>query len=298
MKILIQITFNNGLGNLYSGIVDVLHYVKRHKELGYDAELIFASHGNAGGNKYIDYVTFEEMFNIDDFEIFDNIRNVKHSIGDKLFEGYTYHSTQYGPDYPGAHWWDVFYDVPPEVELPKPAHNMERLLTKEQVPIFLPRMNDIVYNKVNDFLIERHIDGVIQVRHYDYNINPSDEFKTFVDKLFDRVVSSKLTYYLTSNNQYLIDKLCELPNIVIYKYTNLDILSNDHNYYMCHNHISRDILLERLYDNMCEMVLLEKFNKIYHYTSFSWISTFLFYSRSSNPEQNIININHDLTLIE
>ena len=148
MKILIQVTFNNGLGNLYAGIVDILHYVKKHKELGYDAELIFASNGSSGSNKYIDNITIGEIFNINDFDIFDNIRNIKHSIGTKEFEGYTYHSTQYGPDYPGAHWWDVFYDVFPDVEIPKPAHNMERLLTNEQVPKFLPKLNKIVYDKV------------------------------------------------------------------------------------------------------------------------------------------------------
>lgn len=297
MKILIQVTFNNGLGNLYAGIVDILHYVKKHKELGYDAELIFASNGSSGSNKYIDNITIGEIFNINDFEIFDNIRNIEHSIGTKEFEGYTYHSTQYGPDYPGAHWWDVFYDVIPEVVPPKPGHNMERLLAKEEVPILLPRMNEIVYNKVDDFLQENKIDDVIQVRFYDYNINPSDEFKKFVDNLYDRVKSSNNTYYLTSNNQYLIDKLCELPNIVTYKYKNLDILPNDHNYYHYNKHIDRDILLERLYDNICEMVLLETFNKIYYYTPYSWISTFLFYSKSNNTEQSMININ-DLTLIE
>ena len=298
MKMLIQITFNNGLGNLYCGVVDVLHYVKQHKELGYDAELIFASNGSSGGNKYIDSVTIDEIFDINDFVIFDNVRNIKHSINDKSFEGYTYHSTQYGPDYPGAHWWDVFYDVLPDVEIPKPAHNMERLLTNEQVPEFLPKLNKIVYDKVELVLSKKQIDGVIQVRHLDYHINPSDDFKNLVDNLHKRVSSSKLTYYLTSNNQFLIDKLSDLPNIVLYNYNNLDILPNDHNYFMTHSHINRDILLERLYDNLCEMVLLENFNKIYHYTSFSWISTFLFYSRAINPKQSIIDIKHDLTLIE
>jgi len=298
MKMLIQITFNNGLGNLYCGIVDVLHYVKTHKELGYKAELIFASNGNSGGNKYIDNVSLDEIFDINDFDVFENIRNVHSSISTKTFEDYHYHSTQYGPDYPGAHWWDVFYDTPPKIEIPKPAHNVERLLTKEQLPEFLPKLNKIVYDKVDLILSEKQIDGVIQVRHLDYHINPSDDFKNLVDKLYERVTKSNLTYYLTSNNQYLIDKLSGLPNIVIYKYKNLDILPNDHNYFMTHKHVSRDILLERLYDNLCEMVLLEKFNKVYHYTSFSWISTFLYYSRAKNPVQHVIDIKQDLTLIE
>jgi hypothetical protein len=94
-----------------------------------------------------------------------------------------------------------------------------------------------------------------------------------------------------SNNQYVIDKLKNLPNIKIYNFKNLDILPNDHSYNFFHSHIKREILLGRLYDNLAEMVLLTHYDELYSYTSFTWTSTFLYYSKSKNPKQKLININ-------
>ena len=75
MKLLIQLTFNNGLGNLYCGAVELLHFANHYKNLGYDCELIFASNGSGGNNnKYIDFVEFEEIFDVDSFKIFNKIK--------------------------------------------------------------------------------------------------------------------------------------------------------------------------------------------------------------------------------
>lgn len=299
MKLLIQLTFNNGLGNLYCGVVDIIKYVRKHKEWGYSAELIFASNGNAGGNKFIDFVEFEDIFDLEEFKIFDTIRSVRDSISTKEFEGYTYHSTQYGPNHPGAHWWDVFFDIIPEEQYPKYAHSMETLLSNQQKPEYLPKLNQIVYNKVNEFKKNNpHVDKVIQVRYFDYYINPPDDFKNYVNQLYEKILNSKQKFYLMSNNQYIIDKLCELSNIVLYPYNYLDKLPNDHSYFFYHKHIDRSILLDRLYDNLSEMALLCEYETIYFYTPYSWLSTFLYYSKSNNETQNLININHNLDLIQ
>lgn len=299
MKLLIQLTFNNGLGNLYCGAVDIINFVRKHKEWGYSAELIFASNGNAGGNKFIDFVEFEEIFDLEEFKIFDNIRSVHGSISSKEFEGYTYHSTQYGPNYPGAHWWDVFFDVVPKEEYPKYSHSMETLLSNQQIPEYLPRLNQKVYDKVNDFKKNNFdIDKVIQVRYLDYFLNPPEDFKNFTEQLYSKVEKSENKFYLMSNNQYIIDKLSELPNIVLYSYNHLDKLPNDHSYFFYHKHIDRSILLDRLYDNLAEMTLLSEYETIYFYTSYSWMSTFLYYSKANNKNQNLINITNNLDLIQ
>lgn len=299
MKLLIQLTFNNGLGNLYCGVIEILHFVEVYKNLGYNCDLIFSSNGSSGGNKFINFIKFEDIFDVSSFKVFDSIKSIEYSINDKEFEGYTYHSTQYGPDYPGAHWWDVYFDTVPEMIFPKNQYNMSTLMSKEFIPKFLPKFNEIVYKKVELFRIKN--DGIkksIQVRNCDYNLNPTDEFKTFSEKLYETVLDSKTKFHFMSNNQLIIDKLKNLSNIKTYEFNNLELLPNDHSYYFYHKHIDYGILLDRLYDNLAEMVLLSYYDIIYYYTSLSWVSTFLYYSKSNNSEQQLININSDLTLIK
>lgn len=297
MKLLIQLTFNNGLGNLYCGAVEVLHFVQKYKDLGYDCELIFASNGNAGGNKFINFCKFEEIFDLNSFKVFDRIRSIEHSIGSKEYEGYIYHSTQYGPNYPGAHWWDVFFDELPDEVFPKHPFNMETLISNQHVPVFLPKFNKEVYKRVKKFS-KKSIKKSIQVRYYDFNITPPDDFKIFSENLFTKVSQSKNKYHFTSNNQYIIDKLKSLPNIKTYTYKNLDKFPNDHGYYFYYKDVERKMLMDRIYDNLTEMVILSTFDEIFYFTSFSWNSTFLYYSRANNPKQKLININNNLDFIE
>lgn len=298
MKLLIQLTFNNGLGNLYCGVIEILHFIEHYKNLGYKCELIFSSNGSSGRNKFIGSINFEDIFDISDFKVFDNIRSVKYPITDKNFEGYTYHSTQYGPDSPGVHWWDVFFDENPETVPPKYPYNMETLLSRSLTPKYLPKFNKKVYKKVKNFLRKnKNINKTIQVRYDDYRLNPDKNFVDFTDNLLEKLTNSDNVYHLMSNNQYIIDKVKHLPNIKTYDFKNLDILPNDHSYYFFHTHISHEILLERLYDNLAEMVILSHYDELYSYSSFNWTSTFLYYSMSKKPNQKLININTDLNTI-
>lgn len=300
MKLLIQFTFNNGLGNLYCGAVEILNFANYYKNLGYSCDLIFASNGNAGGNKFIGQVNFEEIFDIKSFNIFDTITNLEHSTGDKEYGGYKYHSTQYGPNHPGAHWWDVFFDEFPEEEVyPKYAFNMETLLSNQHIPNWLPKLNEKVYEKVDLFLSKNGpIDRAIQIRYNDYTINPHEEFKNFCFNLKEKLNSLDSKFYITTHNKFAIDTLSDLPNSVTYEYKHLDVLPNDHCYYFYHRNFERDILLERLYDNLAEMVLLSVCDTIYFSTSISWTTTFLYYSKSNNPNQKLIHINNNLEIIE
>jgi hypothetical protein len=298
MKLLIQLTFNNGLGNLYCGTVEVLHFVQKYKDLGYYCELIFASNGTHGGNKFINFVKFEDIFDLESFKVFDNIRSFEHSTNSKEFEGYNYHSTQYGPNHPGAHWWDIFFDEIPDEVFPKYAYNMETLLSNQHVPVFLPRFNKRVYQKVKKFRKKnKSITKSIQIRYFDYNLIPDESYKILTENLFNKVLNSDEIFHFSSNNQYMIDKLKSLSNIKTYKYKNLDVLPNDHSYYFFHKHIDNQVLLNRVYDNLAEMVSLSHYDEIYYITSFSWITTFLYYSRSNNPNQKLININSNIDAI-
>lgn len=298
MKLLIQLTFNNGLGNLYCGVIEILHFVEKYKKLGYSAELIFAINGSACGNKFIDFCNFEDIFDVDDFKMFDRIRTFQNSIGIKEFEGYTYHSTQYGPDYPGAHWWDVYFDTIPDKVFPKDAYNVETLLSKQHVPSFIPKFNKKVYHKVKKFRKKnKNIETAIQVRYFDSSTNPDQSFLDFVENLFYGVEKSKKKLHVSSNNPHLLTKLSILKNVVEYEFSGLDKLTNDHNYYLHFKNFENEFLYDRLLDNIAEMVILSHYDKIYYKTFFSWNSTFLYFALCNNQNLKLININ-DNTNIE
>lgn len=298
MKLLIQLTFNNGLGNLYCGAVELLNFASYYKNLGYECELIFASNGNAGPNKFIGQVNIEEIFDLTVFDMFDNISNVTNSIGEKNYLGYQYHSTQYGPDHPGAHWWDVYFDVLPEEVYPKYAFNMETLVSGKHVPTIIPKLNHKIYEKVDNFIQKNGtIDNVIQVRFFDFSLNPPENFKDYCKKIKERIEESDQKFYFTSHNKYAVDLMSDLKNVVMYEYQNMDELPNDHSYYFYHKNFDREILLNRLYDNLAEMSLISKCKKVYYSTPYGWMTTFLYYSKSNNPELELININNNINLI-
>jgi hypothetical protein len=101
-----------------------------------------------------------------------------------------------------------------------------------------------------------------------------------------------------SNNQYIIDEVTKLPNIKKYNFKNLEILPNDHPYFHHIGEVDYDILLDRFYDNLTEMIILSYYDTIYYSTLVGpWISTFLYYSTITNPNQKLINISNNLGLI-
>jgi small GTP-binding protein len=101
-----------------------------------------------------------------------------------------------------------------------------------------------------------------------------------------------------AGDQYIIDEITKLPNITKYDFKNLDLLPNDHPYFHHIGNVDYDILLDRFYDNLTEMLILSYYDTIYYFTLVGpWISTFLYYSTINNPNQKLIDIQNNLELI-
>ena len=282
MKLVVQLTFNNGLGNLYCGLIEILEFVDFYKTNGYSIELVFASNGRSNFNKYIDFVKFEELFDVREMTVFSKITNVKHSISDLVYNDCVYHSSQYGPTAPGIHWWDVFFDILPQNINPKNPYNVETFLQKQFVPKFIPKFVPAVYSIAESFKKELGLSltsRVLQFRYFDYaSHHPTDELKTICELFKNKLMFSEFEYFATSNNRYFLDYLSNITNVkrVLYK-TDTNIVSNDHGYYFYNKQMDRNFYLHRIWENLAEMVLLSKFNCIYSYSSLSWITTFIYY---------------------
>ena len=266
MRLLIQLTLNKGIGNLYCNVIEILDFVTHYKNIGYGCDLIFSSNGNELKNKYINYIQFGDIFDLSLFNIFDSIRNLEHSITEKDFEGFTYHSTQYGAEHQGFHSWDVYFNNPISF-LPyyKRKATMESLLSNLFKPILIPKLNKKIHEKAIDF-INKNKDTTksIHIRYSDYRISPDHYFKGVSKNLFTILKTTRTNFHFMSNNQYIIDEVTKLPNIKKYNFNNLDILPNDHPYFHHFGNVEYNILLERFYDNLTEMLILSYYDTIYY----------------------------------
>ena len=297
---LIQLTFNKGIGNLYCNVIELLDFVTHYKNIGYKCDLIFSSNGEELKNKYINYIQLGDIFDLSLFDIFDSIRNFENSITDTDFEGFTYHSTQYGAEHPGIHSWDIYFNKPINfLTYYKRNASMESLLSNVFKPKLVPKLNQKIYEKSIDFRNKnKDITKSIHIRYCDYRIPPDDNIKEISKNLFTILKSTKTNFHFMSNNQYIIDEVTKLPNIKKYDFKNLEILPNDHPYFHHIEDVDYDILLDRFYDNLTEMVILSYYDTIYYSTLVGpWISTFLYYSKINNPNQKLINISNNLGLI-
>lgn len=298
MKVIIQHNWTTGLGDLFCASTEYLNFIKPLKEEGYETELIFSFNGSNNGNKFIGVNEFDTIFDTSSFELFDSISVREFPIIEKEYNGTFYHHTQYGPTTPGQHWWDTYFDIVPD-NIIYPNFNPQTFIDNKIDPKIFPRFNSEVYSRSDSFnknFPEKH--NYLQIRYWDYaNSNLEQTFQSELEETFNLIKSSNEFFHIGSNNPIVNKTLGELPNVLTFNFKNLDLFSNDHSYYFYNKHISNDLLLDRLYDNLAEMISVAEAKKIFLYTKFSWISNFLFYGFTMNKNTfdfKIINNNLNL----
>lgn len=285
MNLIIQHNWTTGLGDLFCASTEYLNFISDLKKQGYKTKLIFSFNGEYNLNKYIGLNPLEKIYNLDSFSLFDDIEVRNNPITELSINDLKYHHTQYGVNKPGQHWWDLYLDVIPQ-NLSYPNFSPTTFLYKNIKPIIFPKFNEEVYKRADNFSkILGHNYNFLQVRYFDYTEVPEKEYKEKIDLLYLKIKNSTEVYHLGSNNKYVSDKFLGLKNIIQYNFKNLDLFSNDHTYYFYNKHLSNDLLLDRLYDNLAEMVSISNTKKIYLYTTFGWISNFLYYGMSQSKRQ-------------
>jgi hypothetical protein len=297
MKIIIQHNWTTGLGDLFCGSTEYLNFIKQYKDLGYETKLIFSYNG-VTGNKFIGVNPFEDIFDVESFNLFDSIEVASISNFSKEIDGCTFRHSQYmNSPRPGHHWWDVFSDVE-LIHTNYPNYSPTSFLFEKKEPEIFPKFNDNVYKKLKEFKTITSEDyDYIQIRYYDY-AEITENFKEDISKIYELIKNSDRIFHLGSNNQYALDTLSVLENVFTYRFSNLDLFSNDHSYYFYNKHIPNKILLERLYENIAEMCTVKNANKIYMYNSHSWISNFLYYGFTQREKElKFYNINNNLNLL-
>ena len=297
MKVIIQQNWVSGLGDLYTGACEYLTFIKKLKDLGYETELIFSLHsGLGGGNKYINECSFDEIFDIDSFSCFDKISTRLWSHTDIVLENLDYKFTsRVGTNLPGVHWWDCFADELPTNSIYQvPWYGSEQLLALGTKPEVTPNFNKEVYRRQEEFLKNKPKEfDFIQFRVADMGNQKLDELIDITNIIKGQIENTDKIFYIGSNHDYFLTNLNLLPNIFIYEYKNLEIFKNDHPYYYYHPNLTKEVYLDRVYDNLTEMTSIKLSNNIYLVSLFGWVSNFLFYGLSKNENANFKRIKPD-----
>lgn len=287
MKLLIQLHFQNGLGNLYTAVVQLLHFANHYKRLGYKCDFIFASKNTQGGNGWgLDKIDIEEIFDMEAFDVFDTVTNVEYSIMDKEYIGYTF----YGGGSPSGVWWDVFFseNVDNFYKLSYGNHDGHIFSNRDFIPEKIPQFNKKIIDRVKKFEEENiNVNESIQLRLFGFgdseNYNPN--LIELYDTIYKKLSTKENKYFVTSSCVSCLGKLLTLPNIKLIESRLKNEYYGDIEYFY-----NRESRINFLYNNIAEMVLISKTNTVYHKTVLSWTSTFLYYAFVNNPNIKILKI--------
>ena len=287
MKLLIQLNFGL-LGNLYVGVTQLLHFANYYKQLGYKCDLIFASNSGGRNGYSIPDIKFEELFDLEGFEVFDTITTIPNSITEKQYGEYIC----YGSSLPGVQWWDVFFNQEVDEFFSLYYKNYDNNVFSKNIvlPTILPKFNKTVYDKVKLFK-EHHpeINSTVQLRLYGYGDkeNHNQRLTKVYEELYHSIKKSDKTFFLTSSCVSCLDDIIELPNVILFGSRNLQENKGDVNF---DNINGREKQIDTLYDYIAEMVMIGETDNVYYY-SIHWQSTFLYYSFVNNPNITILHIN-------
>ena len=275
MKLMIQLNFGL-LGNFYIATTQLLDFTEHYKKLGYECHLIFASTcGGKNGYGIFD-IKFEEIYDLESFNIFDSIETIPVSITDKNYKEYICHSS----DNPGLQFWDVFFDHKVE-ELYKTSfqhHDSRGFQRGVDLPTNLPKFNPIVYDKVEKFKVQNpEINSTIQLRLYGFGDreNHNEKLRQMYSYLYKSVSESKRKFYLTSSCVSCLGDIVNLPNVFLFGDRKTDKNLGDVNFYEIEG--GREKQMDVLHNYIAEMVMIENTDDVFYY-SVHWPSTFMYYA--------------------
>lgn len=295
-RLVIQYNFFSGLGDLFCGMTEVSNYVFRAKSLGYEVSLVFCLHSGSGPmNKYIDDVKVEEVFDKKWLEsTFDHFETRQRSTHLNKLLGCLNHPKEKSKTAIGHNQWDIFFNKFPEPKTPEysllipESYSTSRIVYRNPplmpFPTIFPKFVSEVYKRRDKFLFKNPKEfSFLQLRYHDLGSGIESRldsrFKLVCEKTREALQMSERNFLLGSNEAKWIEYQSNLPNIFTYSYKDLDLYTNNHNYYLiAHNKISHEKLYDRMLDNLAEMVSLEYAKDFFSCTVFGWVSSFMFYA--------------------
>lgn len=282
--IILQLNFTEGAGNYYSALTQAVNFAKFCNTLNYTVKLYY----NYNKCRYINniYYNIDNFFNINNFEnLFIEINNTTPIYN---IENYTYLYTPFlDKGAPGVHFWDFFLN---NKNIEKKDFFVENALSivsklpdsidEEYITIKLSNvLRKKSFENKNNFKNALHIRS--QDGHDDLSI-----IKNNLNKIED-LLKEKL--YICSNSLKIRDYFKLNTNAVIAEERHSNV--GYHHYFVRKESNVTDVqLLENLEDTLIEMHNLSLCNNIYMISSYSNISSFLYYAINNNRKIKLVYI--------
>lgn len=284
-KVIIQHNFRTGLGDMVSDMSEYMTISSKLKEIGYEIHLIFC----LNSNRFVKENIFYKIFDEETCGFFSSVIETFVPIYGLEYEGTKYHYSSHDPQEPGRHRWDLFISELPPNEIKKVRFSATEIKSlNKTLPPITPKFNKTIIDKVYKF--EENVnfnDSVfLHIRLIDSEVNNERHLK-ICESISSYITNIKELIYLGTNNTFIYNYFKSNDKVVLYDFKTLEYLDNDVN--RIDNYVGENVLIERLYDIITEMVLIKNVNKIYHYSDISWVSNFYFYGLSQRSGDIEIN---------
>jgi hypothetical protein len=272
MKAIIQHNFTSGLGDAIVAIYEYLETAEKLKNLGFEIKLIL----NLTRNSYIDNSDFFQIFDKEEFFVFNNIEITEKPIYDNNFglykKIYTLHNVS-----SGLHWWDLFVD----------NENFDKsviTIYPQQSPLSPPKRN-ILNKKIHQSYLEtlnriNNNPNYISIYFRTFDLNDGINFFNEKKDVVIEILKNNANVFICSNSFKIKELIKNLGFKNLFQFE-IPLEKNFGNHFQTKKIIenSNETLFERTKYTLFDMISLSNSHKIFFFTEWNRNSNFLIFSK-------------------
>jgi len=273
MKVLVQHTFNTGMGDFLNCIYEYFHTCENLKKIGYnDFSIKFSLNKNVYLHKdlFFDFFkkeTFETIFN--SIEIIDEpIVSVKYGNMERIIS--------IGNADPGAHLWDLFVEDGYDENVKNAFKQYS--YQKPEIP-YIDFFNDNINKKYQNLKKEYGLENYVSIYYRTHDLQDNEDTYVNFESEFDEIIKNNDKIYVSSN-AYLFKEYVKKygDKIVMYNIPGEDVAGNHYNY----NRVfydNKDMIHLRTEFVLFEMLTLSDSKEVNFFTLWGRESNFLLLSK-------------------
>ena len=276
MKVLVQHTFNTGLGDFINCIYEYFHTCENLKKYGYNEfHIKFFIRKNV-------YLHKESFFDFLKIETFQNLFNSVEII-DEPIESIEYENMIWvksiGNVHPGSHLWDLFV----EKNYNEDIKNSFVVYSYQKPEInYLQIFNDKIIEKYLNLKKEYNLDDYVSIYYRTHDLQDNDDTYEHFVKNFDEIIKNNNKIYVSSN-AFLFKEFIKKygDKIIMYDIPGEDVAGNHYNY----NRVfyeEKEIIHKRTEFVIIEMLTLSDSKEVNFFTLWGRESNFLLISKIKN----------------
>lgn len=289
MKALIQHNISSGLGDTIVAIFEYLNTAQNLVDEGYTVNLKI----NSIRNLYFELESFFDIFDKENYKIFNSIEFIDTPIHDVTFDLYerVYSLSDVKP---GAHWWDLFLEkgYSNEILSKIEIYPYQCVEFPEYKTIFTQDIMNGYYTETKDKLEDGNYSS-IYFRTQDLEDN-LEFFEKNKDKVLE-IISNNQKIFVCSNSynfKLWVKELC-LPNVFMFDIPGESEFGNHYNLDLVHK-LDLGLVLDgvntknlRTKYTIYDILALGFSSEIHHFSSWGRTSNFTFIGKIKGVKNNL-----------